>query len=80
MDKVYLLVEDDDNCDLSCRVFTTAADASAVFAETLRKYFNKKGYHPTYIDEGLHTFTECIEIGNFVEDGYWLTIREKAVE
>ncbi len=79
-DRVYLLIEDDDSCDLACRVFKTTAGAEAAFTEILQKHFDDNGYGQTHVDDSQHTFAECVAAGYFVEDGYWLSIEEKSLE
>lgn len=79
-DRVYLLIEDDNNCDLSCRVFATVAGIEDAFAKTLQKHFDDNGYHSSHTDESQCTFAECVKRGSWVEDGYWLSIEEKSLE
>ena len=74
------MIEDDNSCDLSCRVFATVAGTEDAFAKTLQKHFDDNGYYLNHVDESQCTFAECVERGSWVEDGYWLTTQEKTLE
>ena len=77
---VYLLVEDDDSCDVVYRIFKTVEAATAAFKKTLTEYCEDNSLTDADFEALNITFDRCVESGGFCDDGYYLVIFEREIE